>query len=109
MENIEQTERDLVERSRQIATLGEYFAWLQRYEAFIKELEERSRVKRPRLSIGNRQFLVAKIARFQGAKTRLQRQFIPSSDEYSGDNNAKRLVWREIEDLIGVRESYIDR
>ncbi|XP_025264281.1 keratin, type II cytoskeletal 1-like [Camponotus floridanus] len=93
MENIEQTERDLMEGSRQVATLGEYFAWLQRYEELIQELEERSRVKRPRLSIGNRQSLVAKIARLEGAKTRLQRRFIPSGGDYSGDNNAERLVW----------------
>jgi len=97
MENIKQTERDLVERSHQIATLGEYFAWLQRCQEFIKELEERSRVKRSRLSIGNRRSLVAKIARLEGAKTRLQRRFIPSGGDYSGDNNAERLVWREID------------
>jgi len=77
MENIEQTERDMVERSHHIVTLGEYFAWLQRCEEFIKQFEERSRVKRPRLLIGNRQSLVAKIARLEGAKTRLQRRFIP--------------------------------
>jgi len=68
MENIEETERDLVEQSRQIATLGEYFAWLQRCEEFMKQLEERSRVKRPRLSIGSRQSLMAKIARLEGAR-----------------------------------------
>jgi len=95
MENVEQTERDLVEQSRQIATLGEYFAWLQRCEDFIKQLEERSRVKRPRLSIGNRQSLVAKIARHEGVKTRLQKRFIPSGGDYSGDNNAERFVWRD--------------
>jgi len=97
MENIEQNERDLLERSRQVATLGEYFAWALRCEEFIAELEERSRVKRPRLSIGNRQSLVARIARLEGAKIRLQRQFIPSGGDYSGDNNAQRLVWREID------------
>jgi len=83
--------------------LGEYFAWLQRYEEFIKHLEERSRVKRSRLSIGNRQSLVAKIARLEGAKTRLQRQFIPSGGEYSGDNNAERLMWREIDTAFESR------
>jgi len=88
MENIEQTERDLVEQSSQIATLGEYFAWLQRCNEYIESLEEQSRIKRPRLSIGNRQSLIARIARLEGAKTRLQRQFMPSGGNYSGDNNA---------------------
>ncbi|EFN61373.1 hypothetical protein EAG_06709 [Camponotus floridanus] len=96
MENIEQTERDLMERSRQIATLGEYFAWLQRCNELIKKLEERSRVRRSRLSIGSRQSLIAKIARLEGAKSRLQRRFIPSDGDYSDDNNVERLVWREI-------------
>ena len=97
MENIEQNERDLLERSRQVATLGEYFEWALHCEEFIKLLEERSRNKRPRLSIGNRQSLVARIARLEGAKIRLQKQFISSGGEYSGNNNAERLVWREID------------
>ncbi|KMQ83109.1 hypothetical protein RF55_20902 [Lasius niger] len=103
MENFEQNERDLLERSRQVATLDEYFAWLQRCEEFIKELEEHSRVKRPRLSIGNRQSLVARIARLEGAKIQLQRQFISSGGNYSGDNNAERLVWREIDTAFESR------
>ena len=103
MENNEQTERDLVERSRQVSTLGEYLGWLQLCEEYITTLEERSRIKRPRLAIGDRQSVVARIARLEGAKLRLQRQFVPSGGEYSGgeysssDNIAQRLVWREIE------------
>ncbi|KMQ82801.1 hypothetical protein RF55_21829, partial [Lasius niger] len=101
MENIEQTERDLL--SHQVATLGEYFAWVQRCDEFIESLEVQSRIKRPRLSIGNRQSLVARIARLEGAKTRLQRRFIPSGGNYSGDNNAERLVWREIDTAFESR------
>ncbi|XP_070161381.1 LOW QUALITY PROTEIN: uncharacterized protein [Polyergus mexicanus] len=97
MENTEPTERDLLELSRRVATLGEYFAWAQRCEEFIKQLEEHSRVKRPRLSIGVRQSLVARIARVEGARTRLERRFIHSGGDYSGDNTAERLVWREID------------
>ncbi|KMQ84161.1 hypothetical protein RF55_18233 [Lasius niger] len=89
MENTEQTEHDLLERAHQVTTLREYFAWLQRWEEFIKQLEECSRVKRSRFSIGVRQSLVARIARLEGAKTRLQRRFIPSGGDYSGDNNGK--------------------
>jgi len=83
--------------------LGEYFAWLQHCEEFIKQLKERSRIKRPQLSIGNRQSLVANIARLEDAKTRLQRRFIPSGGDYSGDNNAERLVWREIDTAFESR------
>ncbi|KAM0726697.1 hypothetical protein ACS0PU_007881 [Formica fusca] len=97
MKNTEQTERDLLELSHRVATLGEYFAWAQRCEEFIKQLEERSSAKRPRLSIGVRQSLVARIARLEGAKTRLERRFIHSGGDYSGGNNAERLVWREID------------
>ncbi|XP_036146615.1 uncharacterized protein LOC118646876 [Monomorium pharaonis] len=100
MEDLEQTERDLLERSHQIITLSEYFAWAQRCEEFIKQLEERSRVKRSRLSIGHRQSLVARITRLEGAKTRLERHFMHIGGEYVGTsdyNNAKKLVWREID------------
>ncbi|XP_070169337.1 uncharacterized protein [Polyergus mexicanus] len=92
MENIARTERDLFELSHRIATLGEYFAWALRCEEFIEQLGERSRVKRPRFSIGVRRSLVARIARLEGAKTRLERRFIHSGGDYSGDNNANVKV-----------------
>ncbi|EFN73582.1 hypothetical protein EAG_01900 [Camponotus floridanus] len=107
--------QDLVEGSRQVGTLGEFFAWLQHCEEFIEELEEQSRFKGPRLSIGSRQSLVAKIARLESVKTQLQTRFIPSGGDYSGDNNAERLVWREIDTdshiLTGVviNANYIER
>ncbi|XP_071582038.1 uncharacterized protein [Temnothorax nylanderi] len=108
MEHPDETERDLLERSDQIATLGEYFAWAQRCEEFIEQLEEDCRSKRPRLSIretnnpGHRQSLVARIARLEGAKTLLQRRFVHIGGEYaagssSGNENVERLVWREID------------
>jgi len=64
MECVE-NERDLLEQANNVATLGEYLAWLQRCDECIERLEERSRAKRPRLSIGNRQSLVAGIARIE--------------------------------------------
>ncbi|XP_071576945.1 uncharacterized protein [Temnothorax nylanderi] len=108
MEHPDETERDLLERSDQIATLGEYLAWAQRCEEFIERLEEDCRSKRPRLSIretnnpGHRQSLVARIARLEGAKTLLQRRFVHIGGEYaagssSGNENVERLVWREID------------
>jgi len=62
MELVE-NECDLLEQANNVATLGECFAWLQRCDECIERLEERSRAKRPRLSIGNKQSLVARIAR----------------------------------------------
>ena len=57
-------ERELLEQCDQIATL-EYFAWLQRCNEYIEQLEELCRAKRSRLTIGHRQSAVAKIARVQ--------------------------------------------
>jgi len=71
-----ENERDLLEQANNVATLGEYLAWLQRCDECIERLEEHSRAKYPRLSIGNRQSLVAGIARLEGAKIRLQKRFI---------------------------------
>jgi len=48
-----------------------------------ERLKERSRAKRPRLSIGNRQSLVARIARLKSAKTRLQKRFIHFGGDYT--------------------------
>ena len=106
MEHLEQTERDLLEQSHQVATLGEYFAWAQRCEEVTVQLEEHSRAKRPRLSIGHRQSLVARIARLEGARTRLARHFVHIGGDYagtSGDNNAERLLWREIDTAFESR------
>ncbi|XP_071574661.1 uncharacterized protein [Temnothorax nylanderi] len=102
MDQFKQTERDLLELSDQVATLGEFFTWALQCAEFVEQLETRSTAKRPRLSIGRRQKLVARIARLEGAKTRLERQFIRSGGDYantgnSGDTRAAELVWREID------------
>jgi len=44
MEFVE-NERDLLEQADNVATLGEYLAWLQRCDECIEQLEERSRAK----------------------------------------------------------------
>jgi len=98
-------ERELLEQTNNVATLGEYLAWLQRCDECIEHLEERNRAKRPRLSIGNKQSLVARIARLEGAKIQLQRRFIYFIGDYTGTNNsdAERLVWREIDNAFESR------
>ncbi|XP_077270167.1 uncharacterized protein LOC143901616 [Temnothorax americanus] len=106
MDQFEQTERDLLELSDQVATVGEYFTWTLQCAEFVEQLETRCSAKRQRLSdnptIGQRQSLVARIARLEGVKSRLERQFIHSGGNYanagtSGDTRAAELVWREID------------
>jgi len=65
---MEQTERDLREQAARLNTREEYIAWKQRCDEFIESLDERSRIKHPRLSIGNRQSLVAQIVRLESLK-----------------------------------------
>jgi len=65
---MEQTERDLREQAVRLNTREDYIAWEQRCNEFIELLDEHSRIKRPRLSIGNRQSLVARIARVEDLK-----------------------------------------
>jgi len=48
MENHERVERELLEQCGQVATLVECFAWLQRCNECIEQLEELCRAKHPR-------------------------------------------------------------
>ncbi|KYN15671.1 hypothetical protein ALC57_12102 [Trachymyrmex cornetzi] len=101
MKNHERVERELLEQCDYIATLVECFAWLQRYDECIERLEELCRVKRPRLTVGHRQSVVARIALLVGAKTQLERRFVHvggwyASGEYASGNE-QSLVWREID------------
>jgi len=95
-----ENERNLLQQADRVASLSECFTWLQQCDECIKQLEEHSRAKRPRLIVGHRQSLVTRIARLKGARTRLQRRFMPSCDDYastSDGNNAERLVWQDID------------
>jgi len=55
MENHERVERELLEQCGQVATLVKFFAWLQRCDECIGQLEELRRAKRPHLAVGHRQ------------------------------------------------------
>jgi len=96
MENHERVERELLEQ----VTLVECFAWLQRCNEYIEQLEEFCRAKRPHLAVGHRS-AVARIARFAGAKSQLERRFVHIGGEYvSGEymsSKEQSLVWREID------------
>ncbi|XP_071632803.1 uncharacterized protein [Temnothorax longispinosus] len=112
MDQFEQIERDLLELSDQVATLGEFFTWTLQCAEFIEQLETRCSAKRQRLSdnptIWQRQSLVARIARLEGVKLRLEKQFIHSGGDYanagtSGDTRTAELVWREIDTAFKKR------
>ncbi|KYN09191.1 hypothetical protein ALC57_18704 [Trachymyrmex cornetzi] len=60
--NSQRVERELLEQCGQVATLVKCFAWLQRCDECIERLEELCHAKRPRLAVGHRQSVVARIA-----------------------------------------------
>ncbi|KYN30380.1 hypothetical protein ALC56_15307 [Trachymyrmex septentrionalis] len=96
MENHERVERELLEQYSQVAILVECFAWLQRCDECIERLEELCRTKRPRLTVGHRQSMVARIARLAGAKTQLERRFMHVGSGYAS-RDERSLVCREID------------
>jgi len=49
---MEQTERDLTEQAARLNMQEEFITWEHCCDEFIESLEEQSRIKRPRLSIG---------------------------------------------------------
>jgi len=69
-------ERDLIKQITLLSTIDDYSAWKQRCDEFIKSLEEQSRIKRPRLSIGNRQLLIACIVRLESLKESVRGRFV---------------------------------
>ncbi|KAL6255576.1 hypothetical protein P5V15_012823 [Pogonomyrmex californicus] len=102
MEHLERVERELLEQCSQIATLVKCFAWLQRCDECIEQLEELSRVKHSRLTVANRQSAVARIARLADAKIQLERRFVHVGGEYATRDTGS-LVWREIDTAFESR------
>ncbi|KYM94372.1 hypothetical protein ALC62_14999 [Cyphomyrmex costatus] len=89
-------ERDLIQQANQLSTREEYVAWEQRCDEFIESLEEQSRIKRPQLSIGNRQSVIASIARLESLKDSVRGRFVYVGAGYG-------LRWREIETAFESR------
>ena len=87
MENHERV-RELLEQCCRVATLVEYFAWLQRCDECIEQLEELCRAKRPRLAVGHRQSMVARIARLASAKVQLEQRFMHIGGDYASGEYA---------------------
>ncbi|KYM94062.1 hypothetical protein ALC62_15323 [Cyphomyrmex costatus] len=98
MEDYVRVERELLEQCGRVDTLGECFAWLERCNECIESLE--CRAKRPRLTVGHRQSTVARIARLEGARTLLERQFVHVGHGVGDDRS---LAWREIDAAFANR------
>jgi len=97
MENHERVEREQLEQCGQVATLVECFAWLQRCDKCIEQLEELCRASvRTSLHFGHRQSAVARIARLAGAKSQLERRFVHIDGKYANgeyvSSNERSLV-----------------
>jgi len=88
----------LTEQAARLNTQEEYLAWEQRCSDFIESLEEQSRIKRPRLPIGVKQSLVARIARLENLKDVVRRRFVQVGAGYSAG-----LRWREIDTAFESR------
>jgi len=87
-------QRDLQEQAAQLNTRERYLAWEQRCN-FIESLEEQSRIKRSRLSIGVRQLLIAPITRLESLKDTVRGRFVQVDARYSAG-----LRWREIDTVF---------
>jgi len=96
--NMEQTERDLTEQAA---------PWIRETSLsrgnivateFIESLEEQSRIKRPWLSIGVKQSLVARIARLENLKDAVRGRFVQVCAGHSAG-----LRWRKIDTVFESR------
>jgi len=92
---MEQTVRNLTEQATRLNTREEFIAWKYRCDEFIESLKKQNRIKRPRLSIGVKQSLIARIARLENLKDAVRGRFMQVGAGYSAG-----LRWREIESRI---------
>ncbi|XP_071578695.1 uncharacterized protein [Temnothorax nylanderi] len=94
-------EQELLDQSTLLNSREDFAAWEQRCDEFIESLEEQSRIKRPRLSIGLKQSLVACIARLEGLKDSVRQRFVHVGAGYSASET--ELRWREIDTAFESR------
>ncbi|XP_076682600.1 uncharacterized protein LOC143376319 [Andrena cerasifolii] len=94
-----QVERQLLDQSARLISREEYLAWEERCNECIESLEEHSRVKRPRLSIGVQQSLITRIARLEGLKHSLRGRFVREGAGHSSTG----LLRREIDTVFDSR------
>ncbi|XP_076638285.1 uncharacterized protein LOC143350581 [Colletes latitarsis] len=85
-------EQELYEQAAQLRSMEEYNLWEHRFGDYLDSLEEQSRIKRLRLSIGEKQSLIARIARLESLKDSTRNRFV-----HAGAGHSARLRWREID------------
>ena len=89
-------EHDLIEQATLLSTINEYSDVGTAMRWIIESLEKQNRIKRLRLSIGNRQSLIAYIARLESLKESVRGRFVHVGAEYE-------LRWRVIETVFENR------
>ncbi|XP_076671492.1 uncharacterized protein LOC143370356 [Andrena cerasifolii] len=99
MKEFAQVERQLRDQAAQLISRDEHLAWEEQCSECLESLEEYSRVKRPRLSIGVQQSLVARITHLEGLKYSLRKCFLHEGAGHSSTG----LLWREIDTAFDSR------
>jgi len=87
--DMEQKKRHLVKHAVRLKMRKDYIACKQR---FIESLDEHSRIKRPPLSIGNKQSLVSCIARLESLKDSVRGRFVHQAPDTVRDLNGERYM-----------------
>ncbi|XP_076298323.1 LOW QUALITY PROTEIN: uncharacterized protein LOC143217668 [Lasioglossum baleicum] len=99
MEEIRKIEHDLWDQSDRLRLQEEYLVWEERCNECLELLKEHNRAKRPRLSIGIQQSLIASIATLESLKYSLRRRFI-----HEGAGHASTgLIWHDIDSAFKGR------
>ncbi|XP_011700257.1 PREDICTED: uncharacterized protein LOC105457338 [Wasmannia auropunctata] len=99
MEQSEKMIRDLEGQAARLTNTRDFIAWEQRCDEFIESVNERSRSKRPRLTTGAKQSLIAYITRAENLKESLRERFVHvNRAEYSAG-----LRWLEIDTAFKSR------
>ncbi|XP_076638293.1 uncharacterized protein LOC143350226 [Colletes latitarsis] len=91
-DSMDHQEQQLYEQAAQLRSMEEYNLWEHRFGDYLDSLEERSQIKRLRLSIGEKQSLIARIARLESLKDSTRNRFV-----HAGAGHSARLRWREID------------
>lgn len=94
-------EKKLCEKVALIKSVEEYIVWEQQCDELIETLREQARIKRPRLSIGHQQLVIAQILRLEGLKHATRQRFVHTG----AGSNDHGLIWREIDTAFKNRVS----
>ncbi|XP_054008915.1 uncharacterized protein LOC128892496 [Hylaeus anthracinus] len=92
MEELLEMESRLWDQADRLTSQKEYLAWEERCNECLESLEEHSRAKRPRLSIGVQQSLIARIARLDSLKYSLRRRFVYEGAGHSSTGLFRREI-----------------